>query len=344
MRTWQTRGDGIEALREITRPTPEPGPTEVLVRIRALSLNYRDLLVIEGVPGWKPPAPIAPVSDAVGEVVAVGQHVSRFAVGDRLLPAFLPRWRDGELSAEVYTLPVGGPVNRGLLAEYIVIDEAEAVHTPVHLNDSQAATLPIAGVTAWHALLRTAPRAGETVLIHGTGGVALYAAQVAVALGARVIVTSSSDSKLQRALDLGVAATINYRTDDVVAETLQLTDGDGADVVIETIGGANLNISLEALRIGGRVAFIGLIAGVQAEISTYLFVTKNATIHGIETGSRVMLEELVAFVDEHGLTPVIDSTYDWNDVREALTHLKSGSHFGKITVTLAPSSNTAGRG
>ncbi|WP_127817989.1 zinc-dependent alcohol dehydrogenase family protein [Microbacterium sp. CPCC 204701] len=342
MQAWTTFGDGIAALRAVTVELPTPGPAEVLVRVRALSLNFRDLLVIEGVSGWRPSAPVIPISDAVGEVVATGDRVSRFAVGDRVLAAFLPRWRDGQLTAEVYTMPVGGPVNRGMLAEYVVVDEEEAVHAPVRLDDVRAATLPVAGVTAWHALSRTAPRTGETVLVHGTGGVALYAAQIAVALGARVIVTSSSDVKLQRVRDLGVSATINYRTDDVAARVRQLTDGAGADVVVETIGGSNLDVSLEALRIGGRIAFIGLIAGVKAEISTYLLVTKNATIHGIETGSRAMLEELVSFVDEQGLEPVIDSTYSWNDVPEALAHLKSGSHFGKVTVALASSSDGAG--
>jgi NADPH:quinone reductase-like Zn-dependent oxidoreductase len=228
---------------------------------------------------------VVPVSDAVGVVVAVGPEVTRFAVGDRVSPIFLPKWHTGPLTRQVYVSPVGGPVNRGMLAEYVVIDEQEVAPPPRSLSDAQAATLPIAAVTAWHAIARRSQvRHGDTVLIHGTGGVALFALQFAVALGAGVVITSSSDDKLIKARALGAQRTINYRNDtDVAAGVLRWTGGVGVDHVIETIGGENLNQSLRAVAIGGSISFIGLIAGKSAHINTYDFVSKNVNIFGIET-------------------------------------------------------------
>lgn len=332
MRAWQTTGGGIAELHEVEVDEPVPGPHEVLVRVEALSLNYRDLLVVRGEGGWRPERPVVPVSDAAGSVVAVGAGVTRFAVGDRLLPTFLPRWREGELTEELYTSPTGGPVNRGMLADLVVVDEQEAVRAPASLDAVHAATLPIAGVTAWHAVLRAGVGHGETVLVHGTGGVALMAAQICTALGARVLVTSGSAEKRRRAEELGVAHTIDRRTADVAAETRRLTGGRGADVVVETVGGDNLEVSLDAVRIGGRISFVGLIAGLTAEVSTYKLVTRNATVHGIETGSRRMLEDLVAFVDDRDVVPVVDSVYPRDEVRAALEHLAAGGHFGKVVL------------
>ena len=332
MEVWTTAGDGIRALRQVRVDVPAPGPTEVLVEVTALSLNYRDLLVAGGEGAWRPPAPVVPLSDAVGRVVAVGGAVDRFAPGDRVLPAFLPRWRTGELSEEACTAPTGGPVNRGMLADLVVIDQEEAARAPRTLDDVHAATLPVAGVTAWHALRRTGVARGETVLVHGTGGVALMAAQLAAALGARVVVTSGSGEKRRRAEELGAAATIDRRTQDVATEVRRLTGGRGADVVVETVGGSNLDVSLDAVRIGGRIAFVGLLAGLTGEISTYRFVTRNVTLHGIETGSRSMLEDLVTFIDAHGIVPVVDSVHPRARVREALGHLAAGDHFGKVVV------------
>ncbi|MGI5131671.1 zinc-dependent alcohol dehydrogenase family protein [Pseudonocardia sp. CA-107938] len=335
MRAWTTRGLGIDDLAEETVPVPVPGPTDVLVRMSAVGLNYRDLLVVGGVDGWRPAAPVVPISDGAGVVVAVGDAVTAWRPGDRVSAAFLPRWRSGPLTRETYVAPVGGPVNRGMLAEYVLLDQDEAVRAPETLDDVHAAVLPAAGVTAWHALVRRSRvQAGETVLVHGTGGVALYAVQIALALGARVIVTSGSDEKLARLRELGDVLTINHRTADVAAEVLALTGGEGADHVVETVGGTNLNVSLASVRIGGTIAFIGLIAGRAAEINTYEFVTRNVTVHGIETGSHEMFAELAAFVDEHGIVPVLDSVHPVEDVREALRHLEHGAHFGKIAVTL----------
>jgi NADPH:quinone reductase-like Zn-dependent oxidoreductase len=301
----------------------------------AWSLNYRDLLVIDGVEGWRPSADVVPVSDGVGVVVAAGPQVTRWRIGDRISATFLPRWRVGPLTRDDYTSPVGGPVNRGMLADYVLVDQDEAARAPGSLTDAQAATLPVAALTAWHAIgRRSRVQSEETVLIHGTGGVALFALQFAIALGARVAITSSSDTKLARVRTLGAAETINYRAHSDLAErVLEWSGPDGVDHVIETIGGDNLNLSLQAVKVGGTISFIGLIAGQTANVNTYDFVTKNVTLHGIETGSREMFEELGAFIDEHRVEPVIDSTFPVDQVVDALAHLRSGRHFGKIVLT-----------
>jgi NADPH:quinone reductase-like Zn-dependent oxidoreductase len=334
MTAWTTRGDGIDNLRHNQVPIPVPGRGQLLVRMSALSLNYRDLLVIGGVDGWKPPTDVVPISDGVGVVVAAGQDVTRFGVGDRVSAIFLPKWHRGPLTREVYVSPIGGPINRGMLADYVVIDEHEAAHCPASLDDAQAATLPAAAITAWHAIVgRSRVRDGDTVLIHGTGGVALFALQFATALGARVAITSSSDDKLDKTRALGAKETINYRTHPDLAErVMDWTGADGVDHVIETIGGDNLNHSLRAVKIGGTISFIGLIAGKAAHINTYEFVTKNVTLHGIETGSRDMYDDMARFVDQHAIQPVIDSTFPPSQISNALKHLESGAHFGKIVI------------
>jgi len=334
MTAWLTRGDGIDKLQPTTVPVPAPGTYDILLKVVSRSLNYRDLLVINGEASWRPASPVVPVSDAAGVVVARGAAVTRFAVGDRASAMFLPRWHAGRLTQDTYVSPVGGPINRGMLADYVVVHEDEAATPPRTLSDAEAATLPIAGVTAWHAVaVRNAVAAGDTVLIHGTGGVALFALQFAHARGARVAITSSSDAKLRRARTLGADLTINYRTHDVADAVLDWTGGDGADHVAATIGGANLNTSLRAVRIGGSIAFIGLIAGRAARINTYEFVTKNVTIHGIETGSREMYEQMAAFIDEHEIHPIIDSINATTEVRGALHQLEQGTSFGKLVLT-----------
>ncbi|MBP2216963.1 NAD(P)-dependent alcohol dehydrogenase [Arthrobacter sp. CAN_C5] len=335
MTAWTTGGDGIENLAASRVPVPQPGRGEVLVKITALSVNYRDLMVINGMDGWKPARQVVPVSDAVGTVVGVGEGVDRFDLGDRISAMFLPKWRSGALTRETYVDPVGGPVNRGMLAEYVVLDQDAAVAAPRTLDDEHAAALPVAAVTAWHAVARRSRvQPGETVLIHGTGGVSLFALQFVLALGGIPIITSSSDQKLDRARRLGAAHTVNYSTTpDIAAEVMKITAGDGVDHVMETIGGENLNQSLRAVKLGGTISFIGLIAGLAAKVNTYEFVTKNVTIHGIETGSRDMFEEMVRFIDEHRIVPVLDSIYSIHQIGEALQHLAQGRHLGKIVIT-----------
>lgn len=333
MRVWTTRGEGIEALAPTTGPVPRPGPTEVLVKIAARSLNYRDLLVIEGVGDWKPGVDVVPVSDAAGTVTDAGSEVTRFAAGDRVLPIYLPRWHGGPLRAELKEGPIGGPVNRGMLAEYVVVDEQEAVLAPTSLDDAHASTLPVAGVTAWHAFERFSVEPGAWVLIHGTGGVALIAVQIALARGLRTIVTSSSDEKLTQVSAMGSTITINYREADVAERVREITGGPGADLVLETVGSTNLNVSLDAVRVSGQIAFIGVIEGrLDARIEVGQLMSKNVSLQGIETGSRQMLEDLVAFVDQHRITPRIETTYAVEDVSQALANLKRADHLGKIVL------------
>lgn len=336
MKFYTTLGDGIDALRMNEAAVTEPSANEILVKMTAVSLNFRDLLVVKGVEHWKPSVPRIPVSDGVGEVVAVGENVTRVKTGDRVAGIFLPRWLDGELTSEKDALSLGGAGADGVLAEYVVFDEAAVVKIPQNLSDEEAATLPVAAITAWHAVaLRSRVKSGETVLIQGTGGVSLFALQFAKAFGAKAFVISSSDEKLEKVKKLGAAETVNYKKfPDWEEKVLELTDGRGVDHVIEVVGGANLNRSLKAVRTGGTISFIGLIAGLSAPVDTYQFVMKNVTIHGIETGSREMFEEMNSFIEQNRIKPVIDKTFEFAEVKDALKYLESGSHFGKIVVKI----------
>ncbi len=328
-----TRGDGIAALRWAERPLPPLGATEVLVAMRAAALNYRDLLVVNGADGWKPHEPRVPVSDGVGVVAAVGGAVTRVRAGDRVAGIFLPRWLRGELTADTYVAPLGGAAADGVLAGHRAFDEQAVVRVPDHLGDAEAATLPVAAVTAWHALRRIGVGPGDTVLIEGTGGVSLFALQFAHALGARPLVISSSDAKLERARALGASWTVNYaRTPAWEREALALTGGVGVDHVVEVVGGANLNRALEAVRVSGTVAFVGLLGGLGAPVDTYRFVTRNVRLHGIETGSRELFEEMNAFVAERALRPVLDRTFPLAEFPDALRYLERGAHVGKVVV------------
>ena len=323
---------GLDALTMVDRPIPAPGPGQVLVRMRAASLNYRDLLVIEGV--WRPSAPRIPLSDGVGEVIALGLGCTRVAVGDRVAGALLPHWIDGDLTPEKDAGALGGTAADGVLAEYVVFDEQGVVHVPTHLTDEEAATLPCAALTAWHALVeRGGVAAGDTVLLQGTGGVSLFALQFARMLGARVIVTSSSDAKLQRARDLGAAEGVNYRTTpDWDAAARALTGGRGVDHVVDVVGGEGLNRSLNAIRLGGTVSVIGMLGGTSAPIETFRIAARYARIHGVEVGSRTMFEAMNAAIARHGLRPVIDRTFSFDDARAALRYLAGRAHMGKVCV------------
>ena len=325
---------GVDALTAVERPTPEPGPGQLLVRMRAVALNYRDLLIVGG--AWKAPAPRVPASDGVGEVVAVGPGVTRVAVGDRVAGSFYPHWVDGEATPEKLRAPLGGVAADGVLAEHVLFDAEGVAHVPAHLPDEEAATLPCAGLTAWHAIARRARvRAGDTVLVQGTGGVSLFALQFARLAGARVVVTSSSDEKLRRARALGAAEGINYReTPDWERRALELTDGRGVDHVVEVVGGEHLNRSLRAVRLGGTISVVGLLAGTHGAVDVFGIASRNATLHGIEVGSREMFEEMSAAVAASALRPVVDRVFDVADVRDALRYLESGAHFGKVCLRL----------
>lgn len=326
---------GIDALTLVERPEPQPGPGQVLVRIRAVSLNYRDLLVVKGV--WRPTSPRIPASDGVGEVVAVGEGVTRIRTGDRVAGIFLPGWIDGEVTPEKLQTPsLGGVGLDGTLAEYVSFDEGTVVRVPEHLSDEEAATLPLAAVTAWHAVIRrSGVKKGDTVLVQGTGGVSLFALQFAHRVGARVIVTSSSDEKLRRAGGLGAVHGINYKeSPDWDERVLEITEKRGVDHVVEVVGAENLTRSLNAVRMSGSISVIGLLGGTSARIETFGFVEKNVRLNGIYIGSREMFEEMNQAITEHGLKPVVDRVFAFDEVQDALRYLETGSHFGKVCVRL----------
>ncbi len=336
MKTYTTLGDGIASLRLEDRPVPKPGPHDILVKMSAVALNYRDLLVVNGTGNWKPPAPRVPVSDGVGRIIESGKNVTRFRTGDRVAGIFLPKWLDGALTPEQYVDPLGGAAADGVMAEYCLFNEQAAVGIPEHLTDAEAAALPVAALTAWHAIRRRSRvQPGDKVLIQGTGGVSLFALQFTHALGGFPVVLSGSDEKLEKAKALGAAATINYKTHPAWEEqVLALTDGNGVDHIIEVVGGENLNRSLAAVKLSGTISFIGLIAGLSAPIHTYQFVQKNVTIHGIETGSREMFEEMNQFIGAQQLKPVVDRTFTFETFPQALRYIESGSHFGKVVVNI----------
>jgi NADPH:quinone reductase-like Zn-dependent oxidoreductase len=303
-----------------------------VVRLKALSLNYRDHFVIDGVGRWRPPEPRVPVSDGVGIVVGTGSAVTRFAKGNRVAPVFYPRWINGPPSTEKMEGALGGAGADGVYAEYVVVHEAAAVAVPAHLGDEEAATLPCAGVTAWNAVAEGAtPRAGETVVLLGTGGVALFALQFAKLLGARVIITSSSDAKLARARELGADAGVNYRTTrDWPRAVRELTGGAGAHLVVDTAG--ELAAAIEAVRVGGRIAFVGLLRGTQADVDLVKLMGSSATIRAIDVGSREMFESMNRAIESARLRPVIDRTFAFDEARDAFRYLREGAHFGKVCI------------
>lgn len=337
MRRWQLPSFGLQNLELAEVPVPQPGRDELLIRVAAVSLNYRDKLVVEGqlLPDL-PEMPFVPVSDMAGKVVATGADVSRFKVGDRVLGNFWTQWIDGAPPQEMarHGLSLGGPLP-GMLAEYVTFSEEAAVRAPSSLTDEEASTLPVAALTAWFALIETGRlAAGETVLVQGTGGVALFGHQIAQAFGARTIITSRSAAKLQRAKALGAAAVIDTSsTPDWSVAALELTHGRGADHVLETIGGANLTQSAAALASGGRIAQIGFLGGPEIKLSAVPMMLKRATIQGISVGHRQAFEDMNRAIDAHGIKPVIDRTYSFENAHAAFEHLEGGP-FGKVVVAL----------
>ena len=333
MDCWQIVGGfGIEALRLSQRPQPQPGAGQVLLQMRAWSLNYRDLLVTKGQYHPKLPLPFVPLSDGVGEVVAVGEGVSWARPGDRVAAIFMQKWLDGGLTEEKARSALGGALP-GLLAEFAVLDAAGVVPVPEHLSDEEAATLPCAAVTAWHALVTEGQiAAGNTVLIQGTGGVALFALQFAKARGARVIATSSSDTKRARVLEMGASDGINYRTTpDWGDRARELAGGDGIDHVVEVGGAGTLGQSLRAVRMGGRISLIGILAG-GGQVDPIPILMKGVRLQGIYVGSRAMFETMNAAIAEHQLRPTIDRVFAFEEFPDALRYMESGSHMGKIVV------------
>ncbi len=337
MRAVEIRGGfGLDHLEIVERPDPAPGPGQALVRLRAASLNYRDLLTVEGKYNPKLKLPLIPCSDGAGEVVATGDGVTRVRPGDRVCGIFAQRWIAGEPTRERMRSTLGGPLD-GTLAELAVYDQEGLVKIPEHLTDEEAATLPCAGVTAWTCLQGIT--AGDTVLLQGTGGVSIFALQLARLRGARVIITSSSDDKLARVREVAGAGPeiqgINYKeTPDWGAKAKELTGGAGVDLVVEVGGAGTLKQSLHAVRMGGTISLIGNLAGNTAEIALPLIFMQNVRVQGILVGPRDSFEALNRAITLHALQPVIDFVFPFSGVRGAFEHMAAGGHFGKIVVRL----------
>ena len=321
-------------LKPTTTPVPELAPTQILVNVWAASLNYRDLLNMGDADGTRDG--LTPLSDAAGVVAAIGSSVTRWKTGDRVSPNFFPAWLGGMFSPAHFSNALGGGQTDGVLAEYIVIDQAAVVAIPDHLSFVEAATLPCAGVTAWHALFeRGNLQAGETVLVQGTGGVALYGLQLAAAHGARVIVTSSSDAKLERAAALGAWKTINYKNQpDWDQAAMALTDGQGVDHILELGGPDTYDRSIAAIAPGGQIAQIGVLSGFGSQPNLTPLQFKNASINGICVGSVEHFERLNSFVAKHEIRPVVDEVFAFDDAADAYDRLRSAGHFGKIAINL----------
>lgn len=336
MKAWQIGDEfGIENLELAERPAPKPVPGQVVVEMRACSLNARDLQVIGGFYDLDMTEPRILFSDGAGEVVAVGEGVNRFAVGDRVVGAFMQGWVDGDFTPEKVTTALGGPVD-GVAAEKVVLHEEGLVAVPDHLSFEEAATLPCAAVTAWNALVvRGGLKAGDTVLVQGTGGVSIFALQIANMLGGRAIITSSSNEKLSRALKLGASDGINYREhEDWDARVLELTGGRGVDHVVEVGGPDTLGRSLNAVRAGGNVAVIGVLTGVAGNVPTVSILQKAVRVQGVNVGSRRMFEDLNRALSLNpSVRPVVDRGFPFEEVPDALRHLQSAAHFGKVVVT-----------
>jgi NADPH:quinone reductase-like Zn-dependent oxidoreductase len=331
---------GLDSLTLAERPEPRPGHGQVLVQVRACSLNYRDLLVIKGQYNPRLRLPLVPCSDGAGRVAEVGQGVTRVKPGDRVAAIFMQQWLAGELTDAKAKSALGGGSQQasdgasdGMLAEYVVLHEEGLVHVPEHLSDEEAATLPCAGVTAWNALIASGGlKAGDTVLTQGTGGVSLFALQFARLAGARVLITSSSDEKLGRALRLGASHGINYQTTpDWDKPMRERTFGVGVDHVVELGGAGTLGRSLKAVRMGGHVALIGVLTGA-GEVNPMPILMKHVRVQGIYVGSREMFEAMNRAIALHQQHPVVDHVFPFDQAREALRYMESGKHFGKVCI------------
>jgi len=336
VRTWEIQsGFGLANLRLAERPDPRPGPGQVLIRVRAVSLNYRDLLMVEGKYNPKQKLPLIPCSDGAGEVVAIGEGVTRVRPGDRVCGIFAQRWIAGEPDRERLRSTLGGPLD-GMLAELVALPEEGVVVVPPHLTWEEAATLPCAGVTAWSALVTHGRlTAGDTVLLQGTGGVSIIALQLAQLLGLRALITSSSDEKLERARQLGASGLINYRQKPEWSGAVRdLTGGAGVDLVVEVGGAGTLEQSLRSVRMGGTVCLIGNLAGLMAQVPLALVFMQQVRLQGILVGHREGFEAMNRAIAQHGMRPVIDRTVPFEDAPAAFELMAASGHFGKICIGL----------
>ena len=334
MRAWKISSFGIDSLEFVDRPTPVPGAGEVLIAVRAISFNYRDLLMVTGRYNPKLRLPRVPCSDGAGEVVAVGESVTAWKPGDRVAGIFMQNWLDGTLTPPRAKGALGGDID-GMLTENVVLKETGLVPIPEHLSFQEAATLPCAAVTAWNALAAGNLKPGGTVLIQGTGGVSIFALQFARIMGLRVLGISSSYEKLQRAIGMGLDVGLNYRDHPEWERWVSdQTGGEGVDLVVEVGGVGTLPRSLKAVRIGGTVAQVGVLTEVAEPFSISTILHKMARIHGIYVGSRRDFVEMNKAISLAQLRPVGEE-FPWTQAREVLHRMEEASHFGKLVLTVA---------
>jgi NADPH:quinone reductase-like Zn-dependent oxidoreductase len=335
MKVFQIENDwGMENLKVSSRPDPRPGAGEVLLRMKASSLNFRDLLVPDR--GYGPHTgnlPLILLGDGVGEVVETGASVTRAKVGDRVLPCFTQAWISGPPSPERLSRSLGGPVD-GTMAELMCLSQEGVVKAPAHLTDGEAATLPCAALTAWSALVtHDSLGPGSRVLVQGTGGVALFAIRIAKLLGAHVTVISSSDEKIERAKALGADAAVNYvKTPEWYRATREITGGAGYDHIVELGGEKTLPQSLRCIRPGGTLSMIGVLSGGVMSAQLGLVVTRQVRLQGITVGNRDGFEAMLRAFDQHKLKPVVDRVFAFDELKQAMAYLKSGAHFGKVCI------------
>ncbi|KUJ62854.1 NADPH:quinone oxidoreductase [Flavobacteriaceae bacterium CRH] len=324
----------IETLKKVDKSYRKPLPNEILIQIKAVSLNYRDLLVIRGIDKWKPPVGRIPVSDGVGIVMEIGNQVTEISINDRVAGLFFPNWMDGKLSDEKLLHSLGGNASDGMLQEYVILKENEVIKVPDYLTNEEAATLPCAAITAWHGLVEKGNiKSGDTVLIQGTGGVSLFSMQFALALGAEVILLSGSDDKLERAKKMGVNHLINYKNvPNWENEVMQITNGIGAKHIVEVVGSDHINKSIEAVALDGTISVIGIMDGLKGNINTAQLMSKQIKLQGINVGSKEMFSRMNEMLHIKQIHPIIDTTFLFEDTIEALKKLESGSHFGKIVI------------
>jgi len=333
MKAWLLKDFGLDNLVLGEAPTPQPKEGELLVKVGAVSLNFRDKAIVDGIyDPHRVPKPLIPVSDAAGTVVAVGNGVTRFKVGDRVNSHLYAGWIDGDAGEDEGAHSVGSP-HPGGLAEYMILNEQGAVRAPDSMSDEEASTLPIAALTAWYSLVDFGGiKPGQSVLVQGTGGVSIFAIQIASALGAKVIATSSRDENLEIVKKLGATVGINYRkTPAWEQEALKATGGRGVDLVLDIAGGEGVNQSVAAAKVGGRVAVIGFLSGQKSHLELMPPIFRRTLIGGIAVAPRASFERMNPFLNENKIRPVIDHVYAFEDARKAYEHLARGP-FGKVVI------------
>jgi NADPH:quinone reductase-like Zn-dependent oxidoreductase len=335
MKLFELQAFGLDHLKRAERLAPEPGADEVMIRVRAVSLNYRDLLIVQGKYNPHMTLPRVPLSDGAGEIVSVGAEVTQWKPGDRVVVPFFPAWLDGELTPAKAAGALGGDVD-GLLREFATVRASALLPIPAHLSFEQAATLPCAAVTAWNGLFVSGNlQPGRTLLLQGTGGVSVFGLQFGKMAGATIILISSSDDKLERARAMGAQHTINYRAEpEWHKRVLEITEGRGVDLTLEVGGGGTLSKTLRATGYAGHISLIGVLSGITGEVQIGHILHKALTVRGIYVGSRAMFEAMNDAITQHRLEPVIDRIFPFDESPNAIRQLESAQHFGKIVIRI----------